>query len=181
MQCRAKNIPVFALPGPSSVLAALTVAGMVPYPFHFFGFLPSKAVKRQEILRSVNTYFGTLIFFESPKRLQETLQEALKVFGPRLAVVARELTKKFEEVRRETLDQLVTHYNKTPPKGEIVLLIAGVCEVGPTEKEDLQAILGRHLVRCSVKDAVRLTHKETGWPRTQLYRMALAIQKGSCT
>ncbi|MDR2416955.1 MAG: hypothetical protein LBD15_02150 [Holosporales bacterium] len=91
------------------------------------------------------------------------------MFGPRLAVVARELTKKFEEVRRQTLDHLVAHYSKTTPKGEIVLLITGVCDVYDTcvdcdacdtgEKEGSREILERHLACCSVKEAVRLTHQ----------------------
>jgi 16S rRNA (cytidine1402-2'-O)-methyltransferase len=122
------------------------------------------------------------VFFESPQRLKETLQDALDILGPRLAVVARELTKKFEETRRATLDRLVAHYEKISPKGEIVLLISGAsAEQAVSEQQDPREILTRHLAEHSLKDAVQLAYQETGYPRSQLYHMALALQEKHST
>lgn len=174
-QCIAKNIPLFSLPGPSSLTTALTLAGLAPQPFHFFGFLPTQSTKKQTILQSLRSYPGTLVFFESPQRLKGTLQDALAILGARPAVIVRELTKKFEEIQRDSLENLIQCYEKSPPKGEIVLLIAGMKDNRETPV-DPYPVLKKHLMHLSLKEAVRLTQQETGCARSLIYKMAIALK-----
>ncbi len=116
---------VTSVPGPSAVLAALVVAGLPTDRFFFEGFLPHKSGPRRARLAELAQIPGTLVFFESPRRLVETLADCAAVLGGRNAAIARELTKMFESVRRGTLDELAaTLAKEEPPKGEIVLLVA---------------------------------------------------------
>jgi 16S rRNA (cytidine1402-2'-O)-methyltransferase len=177
-QCLEENLAVFALPGPCAAIAALTLSGLAPAPFHFFGFLPAQAQKRRGFLQELRLYPGTLVFFESPQRLLGTLQDALEVLGDRSAVIARELTKKFEEVRRASLGVLRHFYEgETPPKGEIVLLIAGAPK--EASSEDPKDLLQRYLMTHSLKEAVLATQRETGLARSTLYQLALTLKKTS--
>lgn len=177
-RCIAENIPLFSLPGPSSVTTALTLAGLAPQPFHFFGFLPPKSAKRQAVLRSLRAYPGTLVFFESPQRLVNTLQDAFAILGSRSAVIARELTKKFEDIRRDSLENLIGSYKETPPRGEIVLLVSGT-SLPEAASPDPCPVLKKHLTHFSLKEAVRLTQQETGCARSLVYKMTLELKETS--
>ncbi|MDR1267870.1 MAG: 16S rRNA (cytidine(1402)-2'-O)-methyltransferase [Holosporales bacterium] len=173
-ECLAEGVPVFHLPGPCAAITALTLSGLPPFPFHFCGFLPSQATKRCLRLQQVSQVPGTLIFFESPRRLLCTLQKAREILGNRAAVIARELTKQFEEVQRGSLEDLAQACAERAPKGEIVLLVAGASEQTPAG--DPQEVLTRHLATLSLKEAVRAAHQETGCAKSQLYRDALRIK-----
>jgi 16S rRNA (cytidine1402-2'-O)-methyltransferase len=119
------NLAFEVLPGPSAVITALVASGLACDSFSFFGFLPQKSVARLRALESLKERDETLLFYESPFRLLKTLQEIEQVFGEREAVVARELTKKFEEVKRGKLAELSKHFSSKKVLGEIVIVVSG--------------------------------------------------------
>ena len=173
----AAGFNVVAIPGPSAVLAALVVAGLPTDRFFFEGFLPPRSAAKRQRIAELASIPGTLVFFESPRRLAETLEDLHAVLGSRDAAIARELTKHFETVRRGTLADLAAALaQEDPPKGEIVLL------VGPPQEgaqalsaEDLDARLSKALETHSVKDAAAIVAGETGQPRRQVYARALEL------
>jgi len=120
-ECINQNIPMESIPGPSSVLTALTSSGLPTDKFLFLGFLPKKPGKRQKILLSLPKEI-TIIFFESPFRLLKTLEELKELFGDIEIVICRELTKIYEEVRRGKISESIAHFEKVKPKGEFTLL-----------------------------------------------------------
>lgn len=120
-ECINQGIEVESIPGPSSVLTALTVSGLPTDKFLFLGFLPKKEGKRKTILESLPKK-ATIIFFESPFRLLKTLKELKELLGDINIVICRELTKVFEEVRREKIQVSINHFLEVKPKGEIVIL-----------------------------------------------------------
>lgn len=120
-----RELPFAIIPGPSSILTALLGSGFSTETFTFRGFLPVKSGQRERELRTAADRNETVIFFESPYRLTKTLAACIDVMPDRQLCVARELTKKFEEFRRGTGSELLTHYEAHPPKGEIVLVISG--------------------------------------------------------
>lgn len=134
---------ITCLPGASAPVTGLLLSGIAPLPYCFLGFLPRQAKARRELLQSWRQRPETLVFFESPHRLAESLAALNEVFGPREAAVCRELTKLYEEVRRAPLPDLLTHYRQTPPRGEITLVVAGaepsVAEVPTVADAELQA------------------------------------------
>jgi 16S rRNA (cytidine1402-2'-O)-methyltransferase len=119
------DVPVVPIPGPASPIAALIISGLPPDRFVFEGFLPVKAGKRRSRLQELAEETRTLVLFESPHRLVRTLREIQDVMGDRQAAVARELTKKFEEVTRGTVSQLISTYTGKKPRGEMVIVVAG--------------------------------------------------------
>ena len=122
------DVPVVPVPGPTSLIAALVVSGLPPDRFAFEGFLPVKKGRRRHKLETLAGEERTLLFFESPHRLARALENILEVLGDRRVVVARELTKKFEEIKRGTVSQLLAHYQTVKPRGEVVIVLDG-CSV----------------------------------------------------
>jgi 16S rRNA (cytidine1402-2'-O)-methyltransferase len=125
-ECIKRELPFTIIPGPSSILTALTGSGFAMEKFCFRGFLPVKSGRRERELRAAAEHDETTIFFESPHRLVKTLRACVDIMPERTLCVARELTKKFEEFRRGTAAELLAHYEARPPKGEIVLLISAL-------------------------------------------------------
>ena len=125
-ECIARDLPFTIVPGPSAILAALSGSGFPMDQFCFRGFLPVKSGQRERELRNAAEREETTIFFESPYRLTKTLKAGIEILQSRPLCVARELTKKFEEFRRGTATELLTHYEAHPPKGEIVLLVSAL-------------------------------------------------------
>jgi 16S rRNA (cytidine1402-2'-O)-methyltransferase len=125
-ECIRRGLPFTIIPGPSSILAALVGSGFSTEKFCFRGFLPIKSGQRERELRGAAEREETTIFFESPYRLTKTLAACFDIMPDRQLCVARELTKKFEEFRRGTASELLTHYQAHPPKGEIVLMISAL-------------------------------------------------------
>lgn len=123
--CIQRGLAFTIIPGPSSILTALLGSGFAPQKFSFRGFLPVKSGQRERELRAAAEREDTAIFFESPYRLEKTLEACRQIMPDRQLCVARELTKKFEEFRRGTAAELLAHYQAHPAKGEIVLLISG--------------------------------------------------------
>lgn len=127
--CAEAGVEVQVVPGPSAVVSALAVSGLPTDRFSFEGFLPRKSGERARVFESLVTEKRTMVFFEAPHRIKDSLEDASKVFGPkRLASVSRELTKKFEETRRGSLPELAV-WADTGPKGEMVLVISGASDM----------------------------------------------------
>ena len=124
-ECIKREVPFTIIPGPSSILTALLGSGFSTQTFSFRGFLPVKSGQRERELRAAAEREATVIFFESPYRLTKTLAACVDIMPDRQLCVARELTKKFEEFRRGSANELLAHYQVHPPKGEIVLVISG--------------------------------------------------------
>ncbi len=173
----ARNIPVVSVPGASAVLAALVVAGLPTDRFFFEGFLPPRTGPRRQRIAELAPVPGTLVFFESPRRVAETLTDLAAVLGPREAAVARELTKFFETVRRGPLPELVAEFTAAaPPKGEIVILVGPPgAENTVVEAETIDARLATALETLSVKDAAAVVSAETGQPRRKVYARAVEL------
>jgi len=171
----AQNIEVFSVPGASAVLAALVVAGLPTDRFFFEGFLPPKSTARRTRIAVLATIPGTLVFFESARRLTETLADLAAVLGARQGAIARELTKHFESVRRGLLPELAQAVGEEePPKGEIVVLV-GPPGIVPMEQEDIDARIEAALRNFSVKDAAAVVSADTGQPRRKVYARALEL------
>lgn len=165
-------------PGPSAILTALVLAGLPTDAFHFSGFLPNAKAARRGALDALREVPGTLVFYESAKRLAAMLSDARDALGAdRQAAVCRELTKKFEEVRRGTLAELADAYAGASVKGEIVVLIDR--NRSETVSQDgLEEDLSRALQSMSMRDAVDMVAKAHDIPRRQVYQMALTLSKG---
>jgi 16S rRNA (cytidine1402-2'-O)-methyltransferase len=159
------------------VLTALVLAGLPTDAFHFAGFLPNASSARRRALEGLVEIRATLAFYESPKRIGATLKDAADVLGTtRKAVVCRELTKKFEELRRGTLAELAESYSTGSVKGEIVLLIdRGNLE--NVNEVDLDGVLKEALETMSMRDAVDAVSQAHGKPRRQVYQLALNLGK----
>ena len=123
-ECINREVPFTIIPGPSSILTALVGSGFSTHKFSFRGFLPVRSGKRERELRAAAESEATVIFFESPYRLTKTLAACVDIMPDRQLCVARELTKKFEEFRSGTANELLAHYQLHPPKGEVVLVIS---------------------------------------------------------
>ncbi len=176
--CREAGIAVTAVPGASAPLAALQLSGLPALPFCFVGFLPAKsAARRQEIAR-LAAIPATLVFFEAPHRLAESLADLAAVLGAREAAVVREITKRFEEVRGGSLPDLAEAIAAAPVKGEIVLVIAPPERRDePLEDSEIEARLREALAEHSLRDAVARVTAASGEPRRRVYRLALALDR----
>ncbi len=164
-------------PGPSAVLTALALGGLPTDAFFFAGFLPNSKAARCTALEKLRDIPGTLIFYESPKRLGAMLRDAATVLGSqRHAAMCRELTKRFEDVQRDTLESLAEKFAKQAPKGEVVVLIDRGHSV-VIKEDDLMSDLTRALGDMSMRDAVDLVAQAHGLPRRQVYQAALALGK----
>jgi len=171
-----EGIAVTALPGPSAALAALALAGLPSDRFLFAGFLPSKAGERIRALEELKTVRASLILFESPQRVAESLAAMREVLGDRAVAVTRELTKLHEEVRRGTLGELAAHYQrKGAPKGEVTLVIAPPEEIAP-DTAAIDAALKAALPFMPVKAAAEMIAALTGAARKSVYDRALELK-----
>ena len=176
--CAAAGLPVTALPGASALLPALQLAGLPVAPFLFAGFLPAKGQERRRAIGGLAAVAATLVFYEAPHRLAETLADLAELLGPRPAAVARELTKRFEEVRRGDLVGLAAHYAAADqPKGEIVLLVGPPDAAAPEAMADIDDLLRRALEVSSLRDAVAQVAAESGQPRKDVYARALELSR----
>jgi 16S rRNA (cytidine1402-2'-O)-methyltransferase len=175
---------VTAVPGPSAALAALALSGLPPQPFLFLGFLPPKPGPRRERLESVRAaeaagLAATLVLFEAPQRLAATLAELALVLGPRPAAVARELTKLFEEVVRDTLPALAARFGSAPPRGEVTIVVGPGCGAAGASDAEVKARLEAALAAgATVRDAAAEVAAATGWPKRSVYALALALGVG---
>jgi len=168
---------VLAAPGPSAVLAALTVSGLPSDKFMFVGFPPNTSAARLSFLSEMAQIPATLVFYESPKRLSKLLTDMVSSLGEeRRAVVCRELTKKFEETTRGTLGELVAVFDSVAIKGEIVVLVDRDHKV-KADPITVETALRSALVQMSVKDAAAMVAESLALPRRDVYQVALNIVK----
>jgi len=174
----AAGLPVTAAPGASAALTALVLSGLPPDAFLFAGFLPPRSAARRRALGQWREVPATLIFYEGPSRLAAALADMVDTIGDREAAVARELTKRHEEVRRGRLGELAAHYRKAgPPRGEAVIVVGPPSPDAAPPEADIAARLDELLTGHSLRDAVAILAEETGLARRRLYEQALAIQK----
>ena len=173
------KIEVTVIPGPSAVLSALAVSGLPTDRFTFEGFLPRKQGDRRKMFASLAREPRTMVFFESPHRILESLEDAVAELGAdRAAAVSRELTKKFEHTERGNLAQLV-HWAKGEPKGEMVLVIAGA-QVAEVQIEDLvEQVLALIEDGAKLKEAVAEIASAAGASKSDLYQLVLDRRKAS--
>jgi len=176
--CVEAGVAVTALPGPSAALAGLVLSGLPSDRFLFAGFLPNKSAARRTALGELVAVPATLVFYESPQRLAQSLADMADVLGPREAAMARELTKLYEEVRRGPLPDLAAHYRETgPPKGEVVIVVAPPGREAEAQAVDVDASLREALTRLSVRDAAAEVALMTGRPKREVYARALELAR----
>ena len=175
----AIGIPVTPLPGANAALSALICAGLPLDGFTFVGFLPRKEKKRREVLVRVAAYPETLIFYEAPHRLRETLSALVGALGAeRPAAAARELTKKFEEFRRAPLGELSDYYRENEPRGEFVIVVVGADENAAANDGEEMSLIEHYTAHIAAgldkKEAMRRTAQERGISRRDVYQAVLA-------
>ena len=170
----ARGIRVVPVPGPSALIAALSASGLPSGRFHFGGFLPRGQSDRAAVLEEVAGLRATLVFYESARRLGETLAELARALGNRRAVVARELTKVHEELVRGTLEELAARYAGEPPLGEVVVLVEGRSEAPRWSEAEVKAALEAGLQRGERLKALSTeVARQAGWTGTEVYRLGL--------
>lgn len=179
--CRELGLPVTTLPGANAVLSALQLSGLPSDSFYFGGFLPSKSSARQASLKVVKEVPSTLIFYETAHRLKASLKDIKTVLGNRMMAVVREITKKFEESKLDTVDHLLAFYDQNgAPKGELVLVIDR-----PDKKPDAMApdeltnLIAKTLKTHSVRDTAEIIAGMTDLNKKEIYKKALEIQNES--
>lgn len=180
-ECRAAGVNVTCVPGASASLAALVLSGLPSDKFFFAGFLPPKSAARKSALNDVKAVPGTLIFYETAPRLADSLVDMGEILGDRQAAVAREITKKFEEVRKDSLSVLSAFYRENgAPKGEIVVVV-GAPSAEADENwtaEKVESLLKKMMDKdgMSVKDAAAFVAAKTGWKKSDVYQKALLLK-----
>jgi 16S rRNA (cytidine1402-2'-O)-methyltransferase len=167
------GIPVVPVPGPSALLAALVSSAIVGDRFTFFGFLARKGRERVEALEDLSSLRHTAVLYEAPNRVAATLGELVeRGAGPRRAVVARELTKQFEEVRRGTVAELAAYYESSSPRGEVVIVLEGIT-LQPLAENELRArARALRATGLSARDVAAALVRDDGAPRNLAYRLA---------
>lgn len=174
------GITVTPIPGANAGLSALIASGLDTTEFHFIGFLAKQKKNRLDTLRRIKPIQATLIFYESPHRLKDTLAELAEVLGDRQMVAARELTKKFEEFRRGSIEELLAHYRQDAPRGEFTLIVDGA-DNNDEMKEDANLLTVEEELRLMIdggtdkKDAIRQVAKRRNMPKRSVYQIALLL------
>jgi 16S rRNA (cytidine1402-2'-O)-methyltransferase len=178
----AADLRVVPIPGPIAAVSALVISGLAGERFAFEGFLPRAGTARQERLQELAVEKRTMLVYEAPHRLLRTLTDLHQTLGDRAAAVARELTKIYEECIRGTLRSLIGHFEENEPRGECVIVIAGLDPATSTDAvaamtdEDIAALLRSRVQQgLSPSDAARAVAAETGWPRRRVYQISLSV------
>ncbi len=171
--CIENEIEFFVLPGPSAFVVALVASGLPTASFIYQGFLPRKKGERAKLLKSLLSEKRTLVFYESPHRIEKTLEDIWEILGERKVVLARELTKKFEEIIRGNVAKVLAKIKREKPKGEMVLVIEGAKEVKKTYSEAnlRKQILNLIKEGLTKKEALKKVAEETGVSKRVLYEL----------
>lgn len=173
----AEGYKLVSAPGPCAAIAALTLSGLPTDRFFFQGFLPNAETRRKSVLRKLADVPGTLVFYESPRRVAAMLNDAVETLGAdRDAAICREMTKRFEEIIQGELGDLLEQTRSRVFKGELVVLV-GRGSPSKTGLEDVEAALNLALRECSVRDAVERVAGQTGTNRRQVYQLALEMTR----
>jgi 16S rRNA (cytidine1402-2'-O)-methyltransferase len=170
---------VSPIPGPSAPVAALVASGLPTDRFPYLGYLPRKSADRRRQLEEIRQLPFTLVYLETPHRLSAALDDLIAILGDRQVAVARELTKIYEEIFRGTISEAAAHFDETPPRGEITLVVAGApqkTEQWPSDQ--VQPLLKQELSRGKPPSQIaKEVASVSGWPRRRLYEMITEIQK----
>ena len=172
----AAGIRVTPIPGASALLSALSIAGLSAESFYYGGFLPSKTGARASALASLGTIPATLVFYEAPHRLLDTLAAMHSAWGEREAAVARELTKLYEECVRGSLTEVIAHFMQAAPRGECVIVVAGAAPAAALDDAGIDDALMEAMQTLSVKEAVAHVAKTAGRAKREVYARALALK-----
>jgi len=175
-----EGIPICPIPGPSAVVTALLVSGLPTHSYSFFGFLPRSSGARRRFLKDIQRDPNTLVFYESPRRVQQTLQDIAGILGDRRSALCRELTKRFEEVLRGRVTELLETIRNKELKGEVSILVTGWRAHGETFDSsnvlvELKEIQEKE--QSGLKEAVRRLARVHGVSKRALYQRALAERK----
>ncbi len=177
-----ENIKVVPIPGPSAVIAALSVSGFPTQEFVFLGFLPNKAGKRKNVLKNMDHESRTMVFFEAPHRLIAALTDIYEIFGDRQIVLLREMTKVFEEAQRGTAKAILEHIIEDGLKGECTLVVAGYRAGANPRTLDKRIINKIELLLdkkgMTIKDIAGMLSAKEGVPYRQIYKECLARKRG---
>lgn len=176
-RCSEEGIPVTVAPGASAGISALVLSGMDARRYIFEGFLPTDKKERKTVLKNLERETRTTVFYEAPHRLNDTLSAILKAAGDREATTVRELTKKYEEVRHDTLGGLLNYYKENPPKGEFVIIVGGRSEkeLRQEEIDNWNSItIEEHMEKyisegMSEKEAMKQVSKDRGVSKREIY------------
>jgi 16S rRNA (cytidine1402-2'-O)-methyltransferase len=177
-EARAAGVNIVTIPGPSAVIAALSIAGLPTDRFLFAGFLPSKPGQRAAAIAELKTVPATLVFYESGPRLAATLAALHAGLGDRAAAVGRELTKRHEEMVTGPLSVLAARWAEAPPRGELVVVVGPPLPAAASTAAELDSALGKALATMRVKDAARLVAERLGLPKSEVYARALDLKHG---
>jgi len=173
-----RGLSVVPVPGPTALVAALSASGLPTGRFHFLGFIPRKGAERRAMLEEVAQLSATLVLYESPRRLAETLPDLLEVWGDRRACVARELTKLHEEFVRGTLSELAARYSTEDARGEVVVLVEGRTGDTRWSEEELRRALEEGLARGEKLKALSTElARRAGWAGQDVYRLGLSLKR----
>ncbi|WIG97125.1 16S rRNA (cytidine(1402)-2'-O)-methyltransferase [Myxococcus sp. SDU36] len=173
-----RGLTVVPVPGPTALVAALSASGLPTGRFHFLGFVPRKGAERRAMLEEVAQLSATLVLYESPRRLSETLPDLLDAWGDRRACVARELTKLHEEFARGTLSELAARYAVEAPRGEVVVLVEGRTGETRWSEEELRRALEEGLSRGEKLKALSTElARRAGWAGQDVYRLGLSLKR----
>ncbi len=173
----ARGVPVVPVPGPSAVISALSASGLPTGRFHFLGFLPRSGPERRALLDEVAPLRATLVLYESPRRVDETLADLQAALGDRRACVARELTKLHEEFVRGTLSELEARYRGQEVKGEVVLVVEGRRGEGRWGEDEVRRALEAGLSRGEkLKPLSTELARQSGWSGQEVYRLGLSLK-----
>ena len=173
--CVENDIEVVPIPGACAFIAGLCGSGLPTDRFTFCGFLPSKQHARREVLQELKSKTETLIFHESPKRILESLEDMLKIFGDRRCCVCRELTKLYEDFQRGSLSEIIEHFSENEPAGEFIVIISGNKEES-VNKDQIFAELAELLNKFRVKEAVEIIKEKYSVNKKTIYQKALEIK-----
>ena len=173
---RERGIAVTSLPGPSAAVVALTLAGLPSDRFLFAGFLPAKDKARRAVLEELGGVQATLVFYETAPRLADSLAAIGEMLPGREVAVARELTKKFEECRTGSPEEIAAHYAAHPPRGEIVLLVGPPGEAPAPDEADTDALLRAALATLKPSQAAAEVARTSGLDRKALYARAMELK-----
>ena len=177
-EARAAGVTIVTIPGPSAVIAALSIAGLPTDRFLFAGFLPAKAGARAAAIAELAAVPATLAFYESGPRLAATLAALREGLGDRPAAVGRELTKRHEEMVTGSLSTLAARWADTPPKGELVVIVGPPLPAAAPEAGDIDSALTEALATMRVKEAARHVAERLGLPKSEVYARALTLKNG---
>lgn len=173
-----KGVPVTPVPGVSAAVAALSVSGLATDRFVFQGFLPARQSRRREALRQLQGEERTLVFYEAPHRIRESLADMREVLGDREALVGRELTKVHEELRRGTLSRLTAGLEEAPARGEFAIVVAGCQDTPEVDERALRAEIERLLeAGHSANETAKVLAKTFSLTKRDVYKMVLEVAK----